>query len=319
MDWNHDGHLDILSGCYWTADADGGHIQMLAGKGSLDFAAAVELKDTAGKPLLNVQLAGGENNGMDPNQTRTICTHQHAVDYDGDGDLDLVIGCFGPEFFFHENTGTAEEPQFAGTSVQLPVRSTSHHSAPHLVDWDGDGDLDLLSGTAEGGAILSENTGSRKAPEWSAFRQLIPPAAVHEQTTAGGREIEPSPSTRLWATDWNGDGLLDLLVGDSCQIVNPKEGIGADEYENRLKEFNRQVNAHQKIQQPLYEQYSRQMAEGGKADEELQKKMEEASAEFQKIYSSRDEFQESRSTGFVWLYLRKPALQQTLTSGPDGK
>lgn len=39
MDWNGDGHRDILSGCYWTEGADAGHIQWLAGSGSLDVIA----------------------------------------------------------------------------------------------------------------------------------------------------------------------------------------------------------------------------------------------------------------------------------------
>ncbi|MFO0529093.1 MAG: hypothetical protein ACK52A_13425, partial [Planctomycetota bacterium] len=85
MDWTGDGKLDILSGCYWTEGADGGHIQLLAGRGGLDFAESIDLLSGEGKPLLNEALAEDESN-----QTSIICVQQHAVDYDGDGDLDLV-------------------------------------------------------------------------------------------------------------------------------------------------------------------------------------------------------------------------------------
>jgi len=319
VDWNNDGHLDILSGCYWTDKADGGFIQILAGNGTLDFAAADTLKNAAGNPLLNAKLVGDKENGMVPNQTETICTQQHAVDYDGDGDLDLVVGSFGPNFFYYENTGSNEDKQLSENPVKLPIESINYHSAPHLVDWDGDGDLDFLSGTGEGGAIISINTGTRQAPEWASFRQLISPSGRHEQTTAGGKEIAPSPSTRLWATDWNGDGLLDLLVGDSANIVNPKEGIEPADYEKRLKEFNAKMAEVQKTQQPLYDEYSKAAKAGEEPGEELQKKMQEASASMMELYNSKAEFQDARSTGFVWLFLRKPAVQQTLTSETSSK
>ena len=221
MDWNNDGHLDILSGCYWTHGADGGYVQVLAGNGTLDFSSAEPVKNAAGDPLLNTQLSGDTSSGMDINQTKTICTHQHAVDYDGDGDLDLVVGCFGPEFFLYENAGSNEDIQLQ-SAVELPVKSNAHHSAPHLVDWDGDGDLDLLSGSVLGGAIISENLGTRAKPQWDSFRQLIAPAHV-EPSTPSERKIEPSQRTRVWATDWNRDGLLDLLVGDCASIASESQ------------------------------------------------------------------------------------------------
>ncbi|MEZ6120723.1 MAG: VCBS repeat-containing protein, partial [Pirellulaceae bacterium] len=139
MDWDQDGHLDILSGCYWTENADGGHIQILRGIDRLKFNSAEPLTNAEGQPLLNTTIEKGEDaNGGADNQIETICTQQHAVDYDNDGDLDLVTGCFGNSFYLYTNNGSDKQPAL-GQPEKLPIASPSYHSAPHLVDWDGDG------------------------------------------------------------------------------------------------------------------------------------------------------------------------------------
>ncbi len=307
MDWNGDGQLDILSGCYWTDGADAGHIQWLAGNGTLDFAAAQAVLNAAGKPLENANLK--DDPDKEQKQILTICTQQHAVDYDGDGDLDLVVGCFGNNFFLYENHGKDGQPELSESPVELPVKSPSYHAAPHLADWDKDGDLDLLSGTASGGVILSENVGTRQKPEWSQFQQIVPGSEAHQQTTAGGKEIVPAPSTRVWAVDWNQDGWLDLLVGDSTAIVNPKEGLTQEEFEQRQKEFNEKMLELQKKQQPIYQRYQAAMKdrkEGEEPDKELMDELQVVQKEASELYRSRSEFQDEQRTGFVWLYVRKP-------------
>lgn len=310
MDWNNDGHLDILSGCYWTSDAKAGHIQLLAGKGTLDFDAAVAVTNADGAPVENAKIDDAEGkDGFADNQLQTICTHQHAVDYDGDGDRDLVVGCFGPEFFLHENTGTDAEIRLNPVPVLLPVQINGHHAAPHLVDWDGDGDLDLLSGTSEGGVVFAENTGTRQQPAWSEFRPLIAATNSPPQSKADGEVVQPSNATRVWAYDWNRDGLLDLLVGDSVHISHPKEGISPEEFEKRQAEYQTRIQEASLKYQTAYEEFSKSEGAGESPDEEQQNKFNSAREEFQKVYESREEFQVDRQTGYVWLYLRKPTGQ----------
>ena len=57
MDWNKDGKLDILSGCYWTEDSDSGHIQLLAGQGPLEYADAESVTDAEDALLTNFDLS----------------------------------------------------------------------------------------------------------------------------------------------------------------------------------------------------------------------------------------------------------------------
>lgn len=314
MDFDSDGKLDILSGSYWTSGEKAGHIQMLSGRGGLDFAAAVAVTNSAGKPLENAEILEAAGSNLADNQTQTICTHQHAVDYDGDGDFDIVNGCFGPEFFLYMNSGSNQNLQFAEKPIVLPVKSRAHHAAPHLADWDDDGDLDLLSGTSEGGVIISINEGTRAEPVWSEFRQLVPGSDKMQQSTADGKEIVPSPSTRVWTYDWNSDGYLDLLVGDCANIVNPKDGVSPEEYERLTKKNAEDMERVQADYQALYEKFQ-SSAESGEASEEMQKQLTEASSKMMEVYSARKEFEDSQSTGFVWLYLRVPPRTYTLNAG----
>jgi hypothetical protein len=81
------------------------------------------------------------------------------VDWDGDGKRDL-IGChFENSIRFYRNIGSGapgEEPQFADPDgvVILQGESPQMISGAEAVDWNGDGDIDLLTGQGHGGSGL---------------------------------------------------------------------------------------------------------------------------------------------------------------------
>lgn len=260
------------------------------------------MKNVAGKPLQNAPA--DDEAQVD---TDVICTEQHAVDFDGDGDLDLVVGCFGKKFFLYENI--AEEKDGVNTIAEqasvLPIESTSNHSAPHLVDWDNDGDLDLLSGTSNGGAIISENVGTRSEPVWSEFKQLVPPSNVYEQATHDGKPIEVGPATRVWATDWNGDGWQDLLIGDRTTINNPADGVDVATWKRRRAEDDAKLASISQEMQEFMPDYEEAAEEGEEPSAKVMEKFQQLSEKMQKIYEGRAEYQDSKSTGHVWLLIRK--------------
>jgi hypothetical protein len=68
-----------------------------------------------------------------------------------------------------------------------------------LVDWDGDGDLDLITDSAEG-PIWYENIGTQETPVMKLRGLLL-------KTKFEG----PNPTANV--VDWNGDGKLDVIVG----------------------------------------------------------------------------------------------------------
>ncbi|MBN2357247.1 VCBS repeat-containing protein [candidate division KSB1 bacterium] len=91
----------------------------------------------------------------------------------------------------------------------LPVINT--------MDWDNNGRLDIVSGNSEGRVLLFLNDGTNESPSFSKAQQV----------KAGGRPIHiqlgytgsvQGPAESRWGytcptvTDWNGDGLFDILM-----------------------------------------------------------------------------------------------------------
>jgi hypothetical protein len=127
------------------------------------------------------------------------------VDLDGDGDMDLISGENGGNFFYFENTGSASAPAFAPASTNpFGLDDTGYGgSAPSFADLDGDGDMDLLNGRGYGDFVYFENTGSSSSPVF----------AEASTNPFGLSRTGYSYSTPAFA-DLDGDGDMDLISGD---------------------------------------------------------------------------------------------------------
>lgn len=192
--------MDVLSGTYAPAE-----IRFYRGLGGGKFAAHVVIEEQYDETAM------------------MACTN--AADFDGDGDLDLIIGDVKGAVFLNRNVGTPKEFRFgAREALKLasgaPLR-VCQKSDPLPVDWDGDGRLDLLVGDEAGDATffrgradgafeagVSLFTGeSHEKPTFSAVR-----ASLGETPTIPGYRL------RLAVADWNRDGALDLLIGN-CETT----------------------------------------------------------------------------------------------------
>jgi hypothetical protein len=75
-------------------------------------------------------------------------SHPALADIDGDGDLDLISGHENSGVAYYRNDGTKQEPRFVPAEMLLALPP---HAAPALIDLNGDGKLELVTGSLSGG------------------------------------------------------------------------------------------------------------------------------------------------------------------------
>ena len=135
------------------------------------------------------------------------------ADFDGDGDLDLLCGEFLDRFTYFQNIGSATNPEY-GAGLKL-VGADGQALAMHLqmitptaLDWDKDGDFDLIVGDEDGRVALVENV-SPKGASLPVFKQ-----PVYFQQEAN--ELKFGALATPFAHDWDKDGDEDILCGNTA-------------------------------------------------------------------------------------------------------
>ena len=293
MDLNGDGYGDILSGSYSRhGQPMAGLFQVLWGQADGTFQKAETLEGTDGEPL----IIPVEDPVKNPDAwIDSICTRPTAVDWDADGDLDLVVGNFPGSFYLFTGEGEGRFRPMAEiiNSGGRPLEINGSHGDPVVVDWDNDGDLDLLSGSSNGGVQWAENgAGAGKPPELKPFRTLIEPGPRFKAGQSLGEDdlAGPTTATRIWVDDVNSDGKLDILVGDTVTLVSPAKGLSEEELRNKYATWQEAIHVVRKELNAL-------AADAAQRREGMQR--------HQELYQQRAEFMSEDVTGFVWLYLRK--------------
>ena len=145
------------------------------------------------------------------------------ADFDGDGDRDLICGEFLNRFTWFENTGTDNAIRLsAGTRVKSTDGSELEMDlqmiVPTPIDWDRDGDIDLIVGDEDGRVAFVENV-TDAGSEAPTFR---PPAYFQQQANW----LKFGALATPFATDWDGDGDTDILCGNTAGYIGFFENKG---------------------------------------------------------------------------------------------
>jgi hypothetical protein len=255
------------------------------------------IKSTAGKP---VSVTG-------------TASSVHAVDWDGDGRIDLLVGDIRGNIYLIPNVGTPKQYAF-GKHRQLtaggkPLTVPGGDAGPFAADWDGDGRLDLLVGAGDGSVWFYRNIGTTKVPELAAGVQLVPPGEA-----AFGPDAPRTPRrgirAKVCAVDWDGDGRLDLLVGDFAtqkpDLQEPSAQQKAEQAKLRKELETVQVRYGElvhKIHGPTRVKAKEELDRVQKELQEVAQRMQELSAKLPPEYEQH---------GRVWLFRRQPAVVRVI-------
>lgn len=201
-DFDGDGDLDLLCGDFVETFT---YFENIGTKTQPEYAAGRKLM-LDGKPL-----------------TVHLCMHTPtAFDWDRDGDMDLIVGQEDGRVMFIAHTGRLEDglPVFEAPRFfqqEADYLKYGILATPVSVDWDRDGDEDLICGNSAGNIGFIENLDGGSPPRWAAPLDLTADGEVL-RIMAGPNGSVQGPCeakfgyTTLSVADWDHDGLLDLVV-----------------------------------------------------------------------------------------------------------
>lgn len=221
-DWDGDGDWDLVTGCETGFVSRSENI----GDQKRPVFTEPELFQKDGAPI---ELLNGPFD--DPGSFMEGPLGQTApmyLDWDGDGIPDLVV-TIGTRLYFFKNTGTAGDPVFLEPEEIMAdggERVAKHRNKPALVDWDGDGLMDIIGHDPEGRGLYlfrryrDEQTGKLRLKKGEPL--------MHTD----GTPVSPSTWHRYTkyfnVGDWRGKGVFDIFLS-TCDLILYLQNDGTNE------------------------------------------------------------------------------------------
>ncbi|MEM9381472.1 MAG: FG-GAP-like repeat-containing protein [Planctomycetota bacterium] len=309
-DLDADGHQDIVTATFE------GHVFVVRGKED-GWHAPEHVLDAQGRKIalsLYYDMEANKYDNVDrsPEGKRNPedhCVSAVVMDWDADGDLDLLLGAKEGRLYLQRNEGTAKESKFTGVNELLTAGGKEFSvpgglTAAKIVDWDGDGLDDLVCGSFDGGATLYRNTGASNAPSFAA------PVVLHAAAKASpAGENGPTSDWYVDVLDYDADGQLDLVVGGHYQHQPEQPDLSAEQ-EARLAELEKEQS---ELSEEFSELFRKHAEEIGDLDEEAQEAANDAfyesdeyrsfSERMSAIYGEISELRPpAKRVSGVWLY-----------------
>lgn len=151
------------------------------------------------------------------------CPSPNFVDFDKDGDLDLLCGEFLDGFTYFENIGTRAQPEYA-PGIRLrdangkPLVMDLQMIVPVAFDWNKDGYSDLIVGDEDGRVALVLHTGKFQSDRSPIFQN---PRYFQQQAS----DVKCGALATPFGFDWDGDGDDDILCGNTAGYIDYIENL----------------------------------------------------------------------------------------------
>jgi hypothetical protein len=309
-DFDADGHDDII-----TATFEGTAFVVRGSEHG--WRAPEHVLDAKGRPVVlslyyDMQANAYKNADRSPagvENAEDHCVSTMVIDWDADGDLDLLLGAKEGRLYLQRNEGQPGAPAFSGVNELLeaggePFNVPGGLTAARVVDWDRDGRDDLVCGSFAGGAYWYRNTGVEDAPRFAKPVKLLGAPSASDDGAAG-----PTSDWYVDVVDYDEDGRLDLVVGGHYQHRPAPRVLNADE-QQRLAELDAQLEALGQELQAFHEKASQAVEELPEAERQaaLQARYasedyKELSAKFSALHQETSELRPPvRGVSGVWLY-----------------
>ncbi|MBC7449386.1 MAG: IPT/TIG domain-containing protein, partial [Hymenobacteraceae bacterium] len=136
------------------------------------------------------------------------------TDIDGDGKLDLLVGTSDGIIFHYEQNAVNSTGFTQVETLSFNDIAVGSNSKPTVTDIDGDGLLDLLIGEYDGNL--------------NRYEQAAVNSSVFTLVTETFNNINVGIDSAPTFTDLDGDGLLDLLIGEADGNLNHYEQSAAN-------------------------------------------------------------------------------------------
>jgi hypothetical protein len=144
----------------------------------------------------------------------------HVVDWNNDGMKDLVVGALDGLVRIYINQGSHGNPDFQGVEFAQSEGSNlvvpTQRSSPFVLDLDGDGNKDILSGNTEGELLFYTNIASDESPIFC--------CGAYVESDGVAINLPGSARSRPFVCHWTGDGVYDVLIGGSDGFVHLYQG-----------------------------------------------------------------------------------------------
>lgn len=322
VDFDADGHLDIVAGIF-----DGSpHVALGTAEG---FEQPKQILDRDGQRIVMNDFWNFDAKQWDATDrcdaegaklAKGHLTSAWAADYDGDGDLDLLLGDHkGGHVLVRINEGSRSEPAYATTNTVVPLGGEplvvpGTVTTLQLADWTGDGKPDLACGSmgdswqkgAGGGVYVYPGTSDSNALAFGAPITLVVPSRK-----GGSEPTRPDAGLYMDLADHDGDGDLDLLVGGYSQWTPPARALNEEETQRvkdlrgQIAELNKETTAYAKEMTEAIKGLDAEAAKVKRAEiaKEWSPKLTGLAKQRTPLQKELDELvPREQRVSFVWLY-----------------